>query len=116
MGRKNESGARNRKLSLVLDKPGAMRRLFARYAETMPSGYNWQSVHCINPEHIDEEESASVNSIEGKYKCHGCGLRGDAYDLVQELEGVDFKTSISILDGDGDAMASSQEQGRMTWL
>ena len=101
----------------VLDKPGAMRRLFVRYDEPVPSGYNWISVHCINPEHVDEEESASVNPIEGAYKCHGCGLRGDAYAILQALEGVDFKASVSVLDGDGNEMVPDQEpQGRMTWL
>jgi len=51
----------------------------------------WQPVHCINEvahSHGDRNPSASVNLDYGYYNCHSCDLKGDAYALLLELEGM----------------------------
>lgn len=101
-----------------LDKSAAMVALFERYDEVMPPGYSWVAVHCINPEHLDEEESASVNPIVGAYRCHGCGLKGDAYAILQNLENVDFRQAVDLLGSERSSPDSDGKRkvGRFDWL
>lgn len=56
--------------------------------------YGWIPVCC--PFHGDTNASASVNPDYGKFYCHGCEVRGDAWDLIQEREGCDLKEAIEI--------------------
>lgn len=67
-----------------------------------PGRSGWQKISCIGPAHArgDRDPSASINLTLGKYHCFACDLRGDAYDLVQKLEGVDFPRACAILGGD----------------
>jgi len=58
------------------------------------SHVGWQPVRCINTDaHArgDQHPSASVNLTKGRYNCHACGLRGDPYDVAQELLGWDAR-------------------------
>lgn len=66
----------------------------------------WQSIHC--PFHDDNQASASVNLDVDGFKCHGCGVSGDALKLIQEQEGLPDRASaeqfakeeLGISDGD----------------
>lgn len=49
----------------------------------------WQKVRC--PFHgTDRNPSASLNEDEQVFKCHTCGIGGDAYAVVMEADGIDF--------------------------
>jgi DNA primase len=79
----------------------------------MPAGHGWRKMRCINEAgHArgDRNPSASVNPTTGRYTCFACGLSGDAYDLLMQLEGIDFLKARATLGG----VASPREEE--TWL
>ncbi len=48
-------------------------------------GHGWRKIKC--PFHQDSHASAGINFDEQRFKCHGCGVSGDVYDLIMEREG-----------------------------
>lgn len=107
--------------SLDLDHPAALEELFDQLGETLPVAVSWTPVHCINPEHEDDNESASVNPGLGAYRCHGCGLSGDAFALAQRLALVaSFKDAVALLTDNTepryDGKPQPQGLGRRDWL
>lgn len=65
--------------------------------------HGWQKVSCygVGHYHGDRNPSASINLSTGYYKCFGCGLEGDAVDLLMQEEGLDFKEALSKLGVEG---------------
>ena len=63
-------------------------------------GHGWRKIKC--PFHQDKHASAGINFDEQRFKCHGCGVGGDVYDLIMEREGgtyieaIKFAESISL--------------------
>lgn len=56
---------------------------------TVPNrGHGWRKIKC--PFHDDGHASAGVNFDENKFKCHGCGVGGDVYDLIMYREGGNY--------------------------
>lgn len=53
----------------------------------------WRPLRC--PFHDDRQASASVNLNLGGFRCHACGVRGDALKLIREREGLDFKGAVA---------------------
>ncbi|MBB6480887.1 CHC2 zinc finger domain-containing protein [Spirochaeta isovalerica] len=49
------------------------------------------------PWHDDDTPSLSIDQGKGLYNCFGCGESGDIFDLVQKMEGIDFKESLKYL-------------------
>jgi DNA primase catalytic core len=49
------------------------------------------------PFHDDKTPSLSVDRGKGLFNCFGCGESGDVFDLVQKIEGIDFKDSLKYL-------------------
>ena len=53
------------------------------------------------PFHDDSNASAAVNFDANRFKCHGCGVSGDTYDLIQHEKGgtlseaIEFAQTIS---------------------
>ena len=78
-----------------------------------PGRMGWQKVSCFGPAHGrgDRNPSASVNLTTGHYRCFACDLSGDAYDLLQVLEGLTFKQALATLGG-----AQSPSVEPETWL
>ncbi len=69
-------------IEAVLDRYGA------RYSRARTG---WQKISCINEAghvHGDRNPSASVNLTTGQYRCFGCEIGGDGFDLMMELENV----------------------------
>lgn len=63
---------------------------------TRVSLVGWRPVKC--PFHDDRNASASVNLNLGGFRCHACGIHGDAIKLIQEREGLGFKDAVSKLE------------------
>lgn len=80
-----------------LDKAGALAALFRRYDEELPLASEWGPAHCISPQHVDENMSASANPSAGAYVCHACGIKGDAFAVLQQIENISFKEAKEIL-------------------
>ncbi|WP_372789764.1 DNA primase [Paraconexibacter sp.] len=49
------------------------------------------------PFHEERSGSFSVEASKKVYHCFGCGVSGDCFSFVQELEGLDFKGSMEFL-------------------
>ena len=51
-----------------------------------------QSISCPNKDvHADRRPSCSLNITKGVLYCQGCGLSGDAYSVMMEIEGIEFR-------------------------
>lgn len=55
-------------------------------------GYGWRKIKC--PFHEDGHASAGVNFDENRFKCHGCGVAGDTYDLIMYKEGGNYNEAL----------------------
>jgi len=55
-------------------------------------GAGWRKMKC--PFHDDSHASAAVNYDGGAFICHGCGIKGDVYKLIQHKEGVNYREAI----------------------
>lgn len=93
--------------------PDEMGRVFARYDVPYPFEDRWVAIHCIGPDHNDSEESASVHGTRGAYRCHACGLAGNAVTLLARMEGLEFNDAEAIVRGDSD---ESEPEGLSEWL
>jgi len=61
----------------------------------------WQKVRCPSEAHPrgDRNPSASVNLSIGQFRCFGCDLGGDGFDLMLELEdlrAVDVRATLDV--------------------
>jgi len=83
----------------------------ARYK---PSHTGWQTIRCVNTEahsHGDRTPSGSVNLRYGKYHCWACGLRGDGFDLMLEIEGMKAKEALEALE-----LGTERGKKEATWI
>ena len=55
-------------------------------------GSGWRKMRC--PFHPDKHASAGVNFTEERFKCHGCGVGGDVYDLIMHKEGGNYREAV----------------------
>jgi hypothetical protein len=55
-------------------------------------GYGWRKIKC--PFHEDKTASAGINFDEQRFKCHGCGVGGDVYDLIMYKEGGNYSEAL----------------------
>jgi DNA primase len=67
---------------------------YLRYiGATVPAeGHGWRKIKC--PFHDDSNASAGINFEENRFKCHGCGVGGDVYDLIIEKQGGTYREAI----------------------
>jgi len=60
---------------------------------TVPShGSGWRKMRC--PFHDDSQASAAVNFDANRFKCHGCDVAGDTYDLIIRERGGTLSEAI----------------------
>lgn len=90
-----------------------MRRVFERYDVPYPLEDRWVAIHCIGPDHNDSEESASVHGARGAYRCHACGLAGNAVTLLARMEGIEYGDAEVIVSGDA---GESGPEGVSQWI
>lgn len=99
-------------------KPELMERVFDHLGVRITPRMGWQSIHCVNKaahSHEDRNKSASVNMTVGYYKCHGCGMKGDGWDVMREVEGLDFKQAAATLSIKGSIDTMPEEETWITW-
>ena len=66
-----------------------MERVLKHYGGTVPverNGTDWSAVKC--PFHPDANASASFNPALNRFRCHGCDVGGDIFDVVAAAEGL----------------------------
>ena len=58
---------------------------------------SWQKIKC--PFHSDSHASAGVSVTENIFVCHGCGIKGNAFNVIKLHEGVKYGEAIKIAEG-----------------
>jgi len=79
-----------------------------------PTKVGWQKIRCFNEyghRTGDKNPSGSVNLGFGHYRCFACGLSGDGYEILHELEQWGVK---QVNEAFGGVVISTDERG--TWL
>lgn len=86
---------------------------------TLPAvGHGWRKMKC--PFHGDKHASAAINYDENRFKCFGCQVQGDVYDLIIHKEGgnyieaIKFAESISLA-GNRTIRKASTSSGRVSF-
>jgi DNA primase len=69
----------------------AVLRGLAPHIELDEETHGWKPVRC--PFHDDRAASGSYNTAAQRFRCHGCGIAGDGYDVIQEVERCGFATA-----------------------
>ena len=64
------------------------------YVELHKAGRHFKA-RC--PFHAEKTPSFNISPERGMYHCYGCGVGGDMFTFVQEIEKVDFKEALRIL-------------------
>lgn len=84
-----------------VDKSELIERVMDRYDVRLRVNHQgWQPIRCINSDahsHGDKNPSASVNLALGYYTCHTCGLKGDGFSLLLDLEGLKAPDVVRLL-------------------
>ena len=97
------------------DKQALIEFVLDKYDVTYnPTREGWQKVRCLNEYgHTsgDKNPSASVNTGYGYYHCFACGISGDGYEILRELENWGVK---QVNEAFGGEIISTDERG--TWL
>lgn len=67
-------------------------------APSVPQGRReWLRMLC--PFHAEDDPSASVSHVHRRFRCHGCGVHGDAVALLMEEEDIDFRAAVERAEG-----------------
>lgn len=74
----------------------ALSELVGQYIDLKRKGDKWWG-RCPLPEHDDKTPSFQVDDSRGVFHCFGCNNHGDHFDLVQKMEGLDFRQSLEKL-------------------
>lgn len=79
----------------------------------IPGGFSrYVKVSCFGPAHArgDRNPSATVDRVNGRYKCFSCDLSGDVFDLLKIEKGLNYKQAQATL---GATTTTEREE---TWL
>jgi DNA primase len=86
-------------------------------AKVPARGYGWRKMRC--PFHDDSTASSAVNFDINGFKCHGCGVSGDTYDLIRLQRGgtlseaIEFAQTISTT-GDTTVRSTHRSSNRLS--
>ncbi len=69
-------------------------------AERLGLDVKQRRTRCISATHRDTNPSLSFDLRTNKFKCFGCDLSGDVFDLVKIVMGFDFRTAADWLESD----------------
>lgn len=76
-----------------------IRPVIAHYGgDDLPEAINWRQCKC--PFHDDRNASASYIAHEEHqaFKCHGCGVQGDAISLIKISESCEYREALKVLE------------------
>ena len=78
---------------MIQDKPD-ITTILEYYGAQVPTRSGWAKLKC--PFHDDSHASAAVYLKENIFKCHGCQYKGDAYAIIMQKEGVNFREAVTL--------------------
>jgi hypothetical protein len=86
---------------------------------TLPAvGHGWRKMRC--PFHGDKHASAAINYDENRFKCFGCEVKGDVYDLIIYKQGGSYSEALKFaenlsLPGSGGIRKASSSSRRVSF-
>ncbi len=72
----------------------SIEEVVGQYVELKPAGSSLKG-RC--PFHPEKTPSFMVSPARQTYHCFGCGVGGDIFTFIQEIEGLDFKGALTLL-------------------
>ena len=70
-------------------------KILEHYGGRVRSDYiGWQKIKC--PFHSDSHASAGVSMGDNIFVCHGCGIKGNAFNIIKLHEGVTYREAIKV--------------------
>ncbi|MDP2650385.1 MAG: CHC2 zinc finger domain-containing protein [bacterium] len=72
----------------------SIEEIVGQYVKLTPAGQNLKA-RC--PFHSERTPSFVVSPARQTYHCFGCGVGGDIFTFVEEMEGLDFKGALKVL-------------------
>lgn len=79
----------------VLMKQPPIAAIVEHYGGKLRRDYgSWQKIKC--PFHKDTHASAGVCVTENLFVCHGCGIKGNPFNVIKVHEGVTYREAIKI--------------------
>lgn len=70
-------------------------KIIEHYGGRLRKDYNsWQKIKC--PFHQDNHASAGVSIKDNIFVCHGCGIKGNGFNIIKLHEGVKYSEAIKI--------------------
>lgn len=80
------------KLEMARGRPIA--EIIGRYMEIRQVGNKFTG---LCPFHAEKTPSFHIYAEQGQYHCYGCQAHGDVIKFIQEIQGVEFKDAVDIL-------------------
>jgi len=81
-------------------------------AELLGLQKNGNNYHCFNPDgHKNGDQKPSLSIFSKGFRCFGCDVRGDAYDLVKQVRNVEFNEAKEWLAANGYDVATTRKNG-----
>lgn len=77
-----------------MDITQAVQRYHPEWKPPADNGRTWIKTQC--PFHPDENASAAVSFTYDAYKCLGCGISGNAVNLIKTMEGVTYREAVGL--------------------
>jgi AAA domain len=68
-------------------------------------------LHCPDPDHEDNNPSASINSRTGAWICHACGSKGNLYTLLRDALGKERALELKALVAPEEGGSGTSESG-----
>ena len=73
-------------------------KVVTHYGGKLRNNYiGWQKIKC--PFHSDSHASAGVSLGDNIFVCHGCGIKGNGFNIIKLHEGVTYREAIKIAEG-----------------
>ncbi|WP_425298242.1 CHC2 zinc finger domain-containing protein [Nocardia abscessus] len=71
-----------------------IRRYHPDWEPPSDTGRDW--IACLCPFHGETNKSASVSFEHNAFRCHGCGMKGDAISIIRQQEEVNYSEAVRI--------------------
>lgn len=81
-----------------MEQSAPIDKVIEHYGGRLRNQYDgWQKIKC--PFHDDGHASAGLSLGQNLFVCHGCGVKGNAFNVIKVYEGVTYREAIKIAEG-----------------
>ena len=82
----------------TLPVPSVLAAVLARDGITLPGHGAERVIPCFNPHHRDDAAmSMRIDTVRGRYRCYGCGIRGNSWTYLTRIKGLQPQAARALL-------------------